>query len=122
MKLNFLRQSKVFRALTIALAGLLMLWAMAWLVLPMVLKGQLESRLSEQLGRKVHIGLVDIAPWSLELAIDDFSVAYADASKSGAQLSIKRLYIDAEAQSLLRMAPVVDAIRIDSPSVVFHVV
>ena len=92
-----------------------MFWALAWLVLPMVLKSQLESRLSEQLGRQVRIGLVDVKPWSLELAIDDFSVAYADASKPGAQLSIKRLYIDAEAQSLLRLAPVVDAIRIDSP-------
>lgn len=115
MKPDILFQSKLLRRLFITVAGLLLLWALAWLVMPRVVKNQLESRLSEQLGRQVSVGRVDFKPWSLELTVDDLAVAHADAADTTAQFSVKRLYIDMEAQSLLRLAPVVDALQIDSP-------
>jgi uncharacterized protein involved in outer membrane biogenesis len=95
--------------------GVLLVWALAWLLVPGVLKHQLENRLTEQLGRKVSVGQVDFKPWSLELSMEDLAVAHASAADTTAQFSIKHLYIDMELQSLLRLAPVADAIQIDSP-------
>ncbi len=59
------------------------------------------------------VGEVDFRPWTLELTLLD--VAVARTSGPSPQLEIKRLYIDAELQSLVRLAPVIDAIQIDEP-------
>jgi uncharacterized protein involved in outer membrane biogenesis len=67
------------------------------------------------LGRKVTLGAIEFAPWSLELTVRELSVAKADGS--GPQFSVERVYVDAELQSLLRLAPVVDAIAVESPRV-----
>jgi len=45
--------------------GLLLLWILAWMSIPWVLKWQLQSRLTEMLGRSVTIGEVGFRPWSL---------------------------------------------------------
>ena len=75
MKLNILKQNKwVLRALW-ALVGVLVLWGMGWLLVPGLLKGQLEARASAQLGRQVTLGAVDFKPWSLELTVHDLAVA-----------------------------------------------
>jgi len=97
-----------------ALATLVVLWGVAWLAVPPLLKSQAQSRLSDLLGRQVTLGQVDFRPWSLELSVSDVSVARQDAA-AGAQLTIGRLYIDMELQSLLRLAPVVDALAVESP-------
>ena len=114
------------------LGGLLLLWALAWAAVPAVLKSQLEKGLSEKLGRQVTVGLIDFKPWSLELTLSDVAVAKAgtaaadpapspalpllqESTQQVPQLSIKRLYIDGELQSLLRLAPVVDAIEFGEP-------
>jgi len=109
------------RRLIWAVAGLAALWLLGWLSVPPLLKAQLQSRLSEQLGRTVTVGAVDFKPWSLELTISDLAVARAAAASSAAsglesspQLAFKRLYIDVELQSLLRLAPVVDALVLES--------
>jgi len=75
--------------------GLLLLWMLAWVSIPWVLKWQLQSRLTEKLGRSVTIGEVGFRPWSLELTVSDFTVAAAagasapaaraDAAASGTQ-------------------------------------
>jgi len=115
MKSDVLIQTKGVRRLGMAIGGVLLLWLVSWLVLPPWLKSQLETRLFGQLGRQVTVGRVDFKPWSLELAVDDFAVAHADAANPSPQLSVKHLYIDMEAQSLFRLAPVVDAIQIEAP-------
>ena len=97
------------------MAGLLLFWALAWLALPPLLKSQLESRLTGQLGRQVTLGRIDIQPWSLELTLEDFALAHADAADPAAQLSIQRIYVNVAAQSLWRLAPVVDAIVVEAP-------
>ena len=81
----------------------------------MVAKSQIEKIASAKLGRAVTVGGVDFKPWSLELTLNDLSIA-----KNGStvpQLSIKRFYIDAELESLLYLAPVVDAVAVDALSV-----
>jgi len=98
MKLEVLIQTEGLRRQSQAFGGALLLWLVSRLALPTLLKSQLETRRSEQLGRQVTVGHVDFKPGSLELAVDHFAVAYADATKSTPQFAIKRLYIDIEAQ------------------------
>lgn len=85
-----------------------------------------KDRLGEA-GCHLTVGQVDFQPGSLELPQHDLSLAKAGLSptvspanppglpQGSSQLSIKRLYIDAELQSLLRLAPVVDAIQVEDP-------
>ena len=101
------------RRLAGAALALLLLWGLAWLAVPPLLKSQLEQHASQALGRRVSVGAVDFKPWTLELTLSDLRIASADGQ--GTQLAIARVYADAEIQSLLRLAPVVDAIRIEQP-------
>ncbi len=101
------------RRLAWATVALLTLWGVSWLALPPLLKSQAERHGSEALGRTLTIGAVDFKPWTLELSVSDIRVASADGKST--QLSIARLYADAEVQSLWRLAPVIDAITIDQP-------
>ena len=103
------------RVIAWCLVGLVALWALAWVAVPPLLKGQIEARGSEALGRKLSIGAIDFKPWSLELTVTDLAIATDDGKAS--QLKIARVYVDAEMQSLLRLAPVVDAITVDAPQV-----
>ena len=96
------------------LGGLLILWVLAWLAVPPLVKRQIEKEGSAALRRTLTIGSIDFQPWSLELTVHDLAIASADGS--GNQLSIARVYLDAELESLLRMAPVVDAITVDAPT------
>lgn len=123
-----LRSARWQRRAAWAVAALLFIWALAYAAVPVLLKAQIERAGSEKLGRQVTVGAVDFKPWSLELTISELAIAKAH-SPSGAvsqaasvgtaqalpQLKIKRLYIDAEMQSLLRLAPVADAIAVDAP-------
>lgn len=87
----------------------------AWLAAPSVIKSQIESQGSEALGRKVSVGAVEFKPWTLELALSNVRIASADGASD--QVAIERIYADAELQSALRLAPVIDAITIDAPQV-----
>jgi hypothetical protein len=116
MELNLLKQNKWFIRTLWALGGVLVLWSVAWLAVPVLVKNQLESLASEQLGRKVTLGSADFKPWTLELTLHDLAVARAaDVADASPQLFIKRFYIDAELQSLVRLAPVLDAVALDAP-------
>ncbi len=110
------------RRLLWLVGGVLVLWGIAWLAVPPLLKWQGEKRLSELLGRTVTIGKVDFSPWSLRLAIDELAVSAAPiAGQGGAalppQLSIASIRVDADARSLLRLAPVVESLQIDAPRI-----
>ncbi len=108
-----LRQRRWFKPATRAMAALLGVWALCWLAVPPLLKGPLERIASEQLGRTVTVGSLDFKPWSLELTLQD--IAVAGAQDGPPQLTIGRVYVDAELQSLLRLAPVVDAFTVERP-------
>ena len=103
------------RRAALVLGGLLLFWALAWALVPIIAKSQIEKIASTKLGRTVTVSAVEFKPWSLELAVYDLKIARQNSSD--AQLSIRRLYIDAELESLLRLAPVVDAVAVDSPQV-----
>jgi hypothetical protein len=98
-----------------ALTGLLLLWVLAWLVVPPLLKGQLEKVGSEKLGRQVQVGRVDFHPWTLALTLDGLSIA-GPAVGAAPQLRIQHVLVDVALwQSLRRLAPVVDAISVQQP-------
>lgn len=103
------------RRLLKALLGLILVWVglcvLAWAVMPMVLRTVLERQASEALGRPVGVAGVDVRPWSLELTLTGLRLGSAKGLEAP-QLEIDRLYIDAELQSLLRWAPVVDALQV----------
>ncbi len=96
-----------------AVLAVLVIWALLWAAVPPLIKSQLPRLLGEQLGRKVAIGAVDFKPWSLELIARDLTVATADGQ--GTQAKIDRVYLNAELESLLRLAPILDAVHLDAP-------
>lgn len=96
--------------LTVGLA-----WLLGWLVLPLWLRPTVERLGSEALGRKVEVGALRFHPWSLGLELDGLSIATADGQST--QLSVERIQIDAELESVLRLAPVVDELRIQRPEI-----
>ena len=85
--------------------GLLLLWALAYAVVPVILASQLEKIASEKLGRRVTVGQVDFKPWSLELMLKDLAIAKSSpaGARSGnprqlqpgavPQLMVKHIYI-----------------------------
>ena len=101
------------RRLAYAVAALLGLWLLTWLAVPPLAKWQGEKIGSEQLGRKLSIGAIDFKPWTLEFTVSDLAVASQEGAEP--QLTIKRIYADAEIESLWRLAPVLDALQIEEP-------
>ena len=118
MNFNLFKQNKWVRRAVGWLAGVAVLWLASWWLVPWLAKGQIEARVGELLGRRVSVGRVEFKPWSLELTVHQLAIARAaGAAESSAQVNIERLYIDAELQSLVRLAPVVDAFTIEAPQV-----
>ncbi len=96
--------------------ALIVLWVLAWAIVPPLLKSQAQQRLSEMLGRSVTLGEVGFSPWSLELTLRDIVIGGAPGDpKALPLLKVARLYVDADISSVLRAAPVVEAFEIDAP-------
>ena len=109
-------KSRALRVLLWVLAALLLLLALAWLALPPLLKWQLETRGSQLLGRELRVDELRFTPTTLALTLRGLSVGAAPGSPTPApQLQIERVFVDLDARSLLRLAPVVEAIDIDAP-------
>lgn len=96
-----------------ALAALVTTWVLGWLAVPPILRSQVEKQLTQVLGRQVKLQEVSFKPWSLEVELRGLSIARQDGSAP--QLEVQRIYVDAELQSLLRLALVIDAVTIDEP-------
>lgn len=102
------------RPLGIVLLLVLVAWMVAWWGVPVWLKGFIQEQGRAELGREVRVQAVSFRPWSLELEITGFQVAGA-TPESPALLDVARLYVDAEVQSLFRLAPVLDALVVERP-------
>ena len=87
----------------------LLLWSLGWLALPSLLKPQIETIASSQLGRAVTLSRLEIKPWSLELVLHGLAVGAAPGQADRRpQLVVERIYIDASLESLMRLAPVLE--------------
>ncbi|MGI4777520.1 MAG: DUF748 domain-containing protein [Janthinobacterium lividum] len=110
-----LMQGKRVRRAAMAVIALAAFYLMAWLGMPPLVKSQLQRIASEKLGRQVTVGQVDFKPWTLELTLRDLRMATADGSQT--QVEVRRIHVNAEMQSLLRLAPVIDAVTVEGPAV-----
>ncbi len=133
--MSLLTSNRWLRRLIWSVLALLLLWLLLWAVVPWVAKSQLEKQAAEKLGRGVHVGKIEFAPWAMSITLHELVIdkdikkvaetAHPEGSaaqkylKSAAepQLQIKRIFINASAQSLFRLAPVLDAIEVDAPVV-----
>ncbi|KAF1019673.1 MAG: hypothetical protein GAK30_02991 [Paracidovorax wautersii] len=111
-----------WRWLAFIVAAVVLCLLLAWLAVPPLAKHLLQTQGAQWLGRPVSVASVDFKPWSLELTLKDLSIAaqapgsQADAQPQPApQFHLDRLYVNLSAQSLLRLAPVVDALVLDAP-------
>src|SRR5450755_3955189 len=66
--------------------------------------------------RRLTLGSVAFNPWTLELTVTDLAIAGA-AESAPPLLAIKRVHADAAIVSLFRLAPVIDALEIEAPTV-----
>jgi uncharacterized protein involved in outer membrane biogenesis len=84
---------------------------------PLLVKQQIEGRGSELLGRQVRVGEVAFAPWTLSLTLHGLTVGAAarEGDSAPPQLQLARLHASVDARSLLRLAPVIDALEVDAP-------
>ena len=97
-----------------AVGALVLLWAVAWLALPALIKWQAPPRLSEAMGRSVTIGDVGFKPWSLSLTVDEFAIA-GRTPTDAPLLKVKHLLANVSLLSIIRRAPVIEALEIDAP-------
>lgn len=109
------RRARAFRAVGWSLAGLLLLWLLTWLAVPPIVKSQAEQRLSSLLGRELRIGRIGFSPWSLTLTVEKLTLASATGAGAVPQLSIDRILVNADLRSVLRLAPVIEALEVDTP-------
>jgi len=99
-----------------AVAFILLTWALAWLAAPPLLKGQLQTRLTELLGRPVSVGSVGFQPWRLELTVQDIAIGEAQGTApSEPLLRIAQVRANLAFWPLLRLVPVVEALDIEAP-------
>ncbi|MBF5004636.1 DUF748 domain-containing protein [Diaphorobacter caeni] len=118
--LAIFKSNKWLRRIVWFVISVLLLGVILWLAVPPLLRSNVERYGSEFLGRQVKVGEVQFKPWALQLSVHDLSIASADGASS--QVEVGRIYIDAALQSLVKLAPVLDAIEVDAPRVrVAHV-
>src|SRR5262252_10918914 len=96
--------------------GIVALYAIiGFLVAPPIVRSQLESRLSELLGRKVSVERVRINPFALSASIHGFSVKEREGDEN--LLAFDELYVNFTLSSLFRFAPVIEEVSLVKPSV-----
>lgn len=109
-------RSRLLRVAAWALAALLLVWLLSWLALPPLLKWQLQTRGSAYLGRELRVERVRVVPMTLQLTLEGLSLGAAPGADDAApQLQVRRLFVDLDARSLLRRAPVIAALELDAP-------
>lgn len=109
-----IKRSTALRKVAVGAAVVAAVWGAAWWGVPLVVKQQLQSQASALLGRAVTVEAVAFSPWSLQLTLQNLKVAAADPTQAP-QLEVARVYVDASISSLLRLAPVLDALELDAP-------
>lgn len=104
------------RARTIAIwaASVLALYAiLGFFVAPPIARVQLERALGDQLGRRVAIERVRVNPFAFSASILGFSLKAPDGNANA--LAFDELHANFALSSLVRLAPVVEAVRLVKP-------
>jgi len=102
------------RRIALWLAGIVAFVAITgFLVAPPIVRWQAEKILTRELGRATTIDKVAINPFAPSLTLAGFTVREADAAQPF--VTFDELYVRASYSSLLRFAPVIDAVRLSRP-------
>lgn len=112
---SFIRQPIVVRSLAGLLAAILLFGAFSYVILPGIIQSQVQRLVSEKLQRTASIGKVEVSPFALALTVRDFSMLEKQGDTVFA--SFEALTLNLSAESLWRLAPVVQAARLDKPYV-----
>ena len=84
-----------------------------YFILPGVIKSQAEQLISEKLQRTAMIGKVEVSPFAMAFTVRDFKLMEPKSDVIFA--SFDALNVNLSAQSLWRLAPVVQAAHLDKP-------
>jgi len=97
------------------LGAIVALVLVAWLAVPPLVRTQLESRLTESLGRTTTVEAVAFDPFRLRLTIR--KLAIADRTAAAPLFAFDELVADVSAASIWHRAPVLDAVTLVRPSI-----
>jgi len=96
--------------------GLLALFALVgFLVVPPIVKSQLEQKLSEALHRTVTVEAVRVNPFAPSVTVRGF--AARERAGDALFVTFDELYVNAAWTSIFRLAPVIDEVRLTKPHV-----
>ncbi|NVD98677.1 DUF748 domain-containing protein [Massilia sp. BJB1822] len=100
----------------LVLAGLVLLYAaLGFLALPALIKSQAQQKAADILHRQLTIEKVELNPFTLALTVHGLKMMEPQGDAVFA--SFDRLAVDLSGQSLLRLAPVVQEVRLSKPYV-----
>ena len=106
-------RSRWMRRVSVAAGGIALVVGAAWLLLPGLLAQQIEEKASAALGRTVTVREVEVAPWALAVTLHDLKVSGQEGQAPA--LAVQRIHLNASMTSLLRWAPVLDALEFEQP-------
>ena len=109
---------RVRRALWIAGTLLVLFTVTGFFILPLVVKSQLQKRLSAELGRPVVLGSVRVNPYALSVTLNDLEVG--ERGGTGSFLGWKRLYVEFGALASLTGDWVLSEIALDGFRAAMH--
>ncbi|HCY64859.1 MAG TPA: hypothetical protein DHV59_18975 [Oxalobacteraceae bacterium] len=111
----FSRKPLVVRSLLGLLGFVLLFGLFGYFILPGIIQSQAEKLLSEKLHRSASIGKVEVRPFDMALTVRDFKLM--EPAGEAVFASFDALHLNLSAQSLWRLAPVVQAVRLEKPYV-----
>jgi uncharacterized protein involved in outer membrane biogenesis len=111
------RRHRWLKRLGYAVLAVALITTVAWLALPPIARSQLESRLTEALGRRTTVQTVSFNPFALRLTIG--KVAIADRSDRATLFVLDEMVADLSAASIWHRAPVIEALKVVRPHVSF---
>ncbi len=95
--------------------AIVLITIVAWLAVPPIARSQLESRLTDALGRRTTIESASFNPFALRLTVGNIGIA--DRDGRGALFTLEQLVADVSVASIWHRAPVFEALKVVRPHV-----
>lgn len=107
---------KKIRMILIIVLSLIVLYTITgFFILPPVLTSVLSKNLSQTLKRNVTIEKIRFNPYTLVAVVRGLSIK--DQNRPGAFVSLRSLIVDVQWASLFKLAPIIEELKLDTPSI-----